>query len=244
MNIALAIGKKSSRGVPGKNIKLLMNRAICEYSLIAAQYSKIEKIFVSTDSDEIKNIGKQYGAEIIDRPDHLAQSDTLTEDVLMHAYGYMKEKCDTISSITLLFCNTPTISVDKLNEAIDAVNTDEEIDSCCSVVKYDMFSPVRARKIEDDRIVPYVDLNLIEGVSSLRDTQASCYFHDFTIMVLNPRCFEDMYNEPLPFKWMGKRIKPILTEYGFDIDEPWQLPVIEKWLTDNGYTDSKIPWKK
>jgi len=246
MNIALFIGKKNSRGVPGKNIMNFLGRPSCEYSFLAAKYSKIDKLYISTDSDDMKKMGERYNAFFIERPEKLAQSDTLTEDVLYHAYQYIKDDLGNIEidTITLFFCNTPAIDIKLLNEAIDTVTTNKEIDSCFSVAKYDMFSPARARKINDNGIIePFVDLKHIEGVSSLRDTQASSYFTDFSIQVMNPRCFDDIYNGPLPFKWQGHKSQAIITDYGFDIDAPWQIPVIEKWLINRGFTETTIPWK-
>jgi CMP-N-acetylneuraminic acid synthetase len=39
------------------------------YPLLAAKNAKlVDKIYISTDSEKIKTIGREYGAEIIDRP--------------------------------------------------------------------------------------------------------------------------------------------------------------------------------
>lgn len=247
MNVALFIGKKDSRGVPGKNIMEFLGRPSCEYSFIAAKHANIDKLYISTNSNEMKKLGDSYGAHYIFRPENLAQSDTFTEDVIHHAYEFIKADLTgkDITSVTLFFCNTPAIDINLLNEAIETIKNNPELDSCFSVAKYDMFSPARARKInEDGMIEPFVNLQYIEGVSSLRDTQASSYFTDFSIQVMNPRCIENIYDGPLPFKWQGHKSKAIVTDYGFDIDAPWQIPVIEKWLTDRGFTASEVPWKK
>ena len=147
MNIALVIGKKNSMGVPGKNIKTILGRPAAEYAFIAAKYSLIDKVYVSTDSDEIAAIGKPYSAIHIKRPDELATPEALTEDALLHAYDKIKEDHGSkkISTISLLFCNNPAINVNLLNEAIEFMNETKEYDSCFSVAKYDMFSPARAR---------------------------------------------------------------------------------------------------
>jgi len=246
MNVALIIGKKTSTGVPGKNIREIVGRPAAEYAFIAAKYAGIDRIYVSTDSDEIAAIGKPYGALHIVRPSELATPDALTEDALLHAYEFIKNDLqgEKINTISLLFCNNPAIDVELLKEAIKFTNTTDEYDSCFSVAKYDMFSPARARMLTDDgEMKPFVDLKYIDNVSSIRSSQGSVYFCDLSIQVMKPICFEDMDNGQLPFKWQGKRSKAIETDFGFDIDTEWQYVVIEHWLRKHGYTETTVPWK-
>ena len=246
MNIGLVIGKKNSIGVPGKNTRVIVGRPAAEYAFIAGKYAGLDKIYVSTDSDEIANIGKDYNSIHIKRPPELATPDSLTEDVLTHAYKFIKSENENkeIDTISLLFCNNPAINVNLLVEAIQFTKESKVYDSCFSVAKYDMFSPARARKlIDDNEMKPFIDLSLLDNVSSIRDSQGSCYFCDLSIQVMKPVCFEEMDNGQLPFKWQGKKSKAIITDFGFDIDTEWQYVVIEYWLRKYGYTETSIPWK-
>ncbi len=248
MNIALIIGKKTSTGVPGKNIRKILGRPSVEYAFIAAKYAYLDKIYVSTDSYEIADIGLAYGAIHISRPQELTTPESLTEDVLMHAYNFIQDDLGDdveIDTISLLFANNPAINVNLLKEAIDFTSSDVEYDSCFSVAKYDMFSPARARKVESSgEITPFIDLKYIDNVSSIRDSQGSTYFCDLSIQVMKPVCFHDMDNGQLPFKWQGKKSKAIETDFGFDIDSEWQAVVLEYWLKKHGYTETTIPWER
>jgi N-acylneuraminate cytidylyltransferase len=222
-----------------------VGRPAAEYAFIAAKYAGLDRIYVSTDSDEIAGIGKAYGAIHIKRPPELATPDALTEDALLHAYEFIKRdlKGRDINTISLLFCNNPAINVELLKEAIKFTSSTSEYDSCFSVVKYDMFSPARARRLTDDgEMKPFVDLKYIDNVSSIRSSQGSVYFCDLSIQVMKPVCFEDMDNGQLPFKWQGARSKAIETDFGFDIDTEWQYVVIEYWLRKHGFTETVIPW--
>tara|TARA_Y100000590_G_C15503872_1_gene932710 strand:+ start:272 stop:1009 length:738 start_codon:yes stop_codon:yes gene_type:complete len=245
MNIGLVIGKDKSTGVPGKNIKPILGRPAAEYAFIAAKHSIIDKIYVSTDSEFISSIGKKYDSICIDRPKSLAQPDSLTEDVITHAYDIINLDTneEKIDSISLLFCNNPAIDVNLLNQAIRFLNSQSEFDSCFSVAKYDMFSPARARKLlKDDEIKPFVSLDALDNVSSIRDSQGSVFFCDLSIQVMKKRCINDIENGDLPFKWQGKKSKAIITDFGFDIDSEWQEIVIEYWLKKRGFTNKIIPW--
>lgn len=247
MNIALIIGKEKSTGVPGKNIRDILGRPAAEYAYISAKYAKCDKIYVSTDSKTIANIGIPYDAIHIKRPISMAQPDSLTEDALLHAYDFIKQdlgESERITTISLLFCNNPSVNVDLLKEAIEFTKNTNEFDSCFSVAKYDMFSPARARRIDENgEMHPFIDLKHIDNVSSIRDSQGATYFCDLSIQVMKPICFEDMNNGQLPFKWQGKKSKAIETDFGFDIDSEWQAVVLEYWLKKHGYTETSIPWK-
>jgi CMP-N-acetylneuraminic acid synthetase len=83
MNIAVIPARGGSKGLPGKNIKLLNNKPLIAWSIESAQQAKkIDRVIVSTDSDEIKKVALEYGAEVIDRPAHLSTDEATTISVL------------------------------------------------------------------------------------------------------------------------------------------------------------------
>ena len=115
MICALMIGRAGSTGFPGKNVYKVLGRPLCAYPLIAASKSKsVDRIFISTDSDEISQIGKHFGAEIIHRPDQLATSTTLSDDVFIHAYGEIKRRLpdegNSVEMLVLLFANAAVLT--------------------------------------------------------------------------------------------------------------------------------------
>jgi CMP-N-acetylneuraminic acid synthetase len=249
MDISLIIGKKNSQGMPGKNVKKIIGRPAAEYAFIAAKYANSDLIFTSSDSDEIGEIGSEYGSIFLKRPDELATPEALTEDALVYAYNqisdYLGSNAKNINTISLLFCNNPAIDVNLLKTAKTKLKSEPETDSYFSVAKYDMFSPTRARKLSSDGIIEnFVPLENFDDVSSIRSSQGSVYFCDLSIQVMKPRCFENMDEGNLPFKWQGKISKAIETDFGFDIDTSWQFVVIEHWLKEKGFTETKIPWEK
>ncbi len=67
-----------SKGVPGKNVKLLCGKPLIAYAIEAGlAVSKIDKLIVSTDDQEIASIAKEYGAEVpFMRPSELARDDS------------------------------------------------------------------------------------------------------------------------------------------------------------------------
>lgn len=72
--LAIIPARGSSKGLPGKNIKMLYGKPLIAWTIEAAKQSKqIDRIIVSTDDEKIARISKQYGAEIpFLRPEELA----------------------------------------------------------------------------------------------------------------------------------------------------------------------------
>tara|TARA_B100001093_G_scaffold444032_1_gene446740 strand:- start:2070 stop:2786 length:717 start_codon:yes stop_codon:yes gene_type:complete len=232
-NIAsLLIGKAKSSGFPGKNVMPLRGIPSCEYGCIVSENVPISRAYCSTDSDEIAKIASKYGFKEIKRPERLATADALTEDTLIHAYESMIQ--DGPLDIVCLFTgNSPAINIDLVRQGIEVLEKDETYDSAFSVCEYNMFSPLRARKIEKDEIKPFVDLKQFEGATSIRSSQGSVYFCDLSVQIIRARVFEDMWRHPLPFRWQGSKSYPLMNTYGFDIDEKWQKVVIDLWLEEN-----------
>ena len=85
MKIAVIPARGGSKGLPGKNIKLLKDKPLIAWSIECALLSKnIDRVIVSTDSDEIKKVALEFGAEVIERPAHLSTDEATTISVLEH----------------------------------------------------------------------------------------------------------------------------------------------------------------
>ena len=78
---ALILGRKSSKGFPGKNTFPINGRPLAWYPMkIAKDLSEIDKVYLSTDDPALMDIAKSVGVNIIERPDYLC-SDTALGDL-------------------------------------------------------------------------------------------------------------------------------------------------------------------
>ncbi len=245
MIAGLLIGKDKSVGMPGKNVRTLLGRPMAEYGFIAGRAAGVDAFYTSTDSPGIAEIGARYGAEHIQRPPELATPDSLTEDVLTHAFGEMEKRAgQEIDIVVLLFANAPAINVNLIKEGLQVLQEMPEFDSAFSAVQYNMFSPARARKVTAERsIESFVDLDLLDNVSSIRDSQGDCYFCDLSVQVMRRRCFTHMDEGMQPFQWMGRKSYALMNDFGFDADTEWQVLVLEHWLREHGFTETTIPYE-
>jgi N-acylneuraminate cytidylyltransferase len=91
--IALICARGGSKGLPGKNIKLLNGIPLIAWSIkTAKKVNRISRIIVSTDSKEIAKVALEYGAEVpFMRPAELAQDKTPEWLVWQHALDYLEK---------------------------------------------------------------------------------------------------------------------------------------------------------
>lgn len=90
-----------SKGLPGKNIKNLCGKPLIAYSIdVARAFTNDENICVSTDSQEIIDVVENYGLKVpFIRPACLATDSATSNDVLVHAVNFYKEKGKFSSSL-------------------------------------------------------------------------------------------------------------------------------------------------
>jgi len=241
MVVALLLGREGSVGFPGKNVYLVLGRPLMEYPLLAALGAKgIDEVYLSTDSEKIKDIGAKQGAFIIDRPAYLCTKEALGEEAFVHGYRYIRDTMKKdVELVVLLFCNAATVTSELIDEGIDALREHPDYDSAVSVSRYNMWSPLRARKITEDGLLhPFVPFETFGDPRTLncdRDSQGDVWFADMGVSIVRPHCLENINEGLLPQKWMGRKIYPLKQWGGLDVDYEWQVPLVEYWLKEHGY---------
>lgn len=110
-----------SKGVPNKNSRLLMGKPLIAYTLEQAHASQMfDEIAVSSDSDEILAIAKQYGATIlIKRPEELATDQAAKVPVMQHCLQRVKSMTNmTFHTIVDLDATAPLRNVEDIIQSI------------------------------------------------------------------------------------------------------------------------------
>lgn len=243
MIAAILIGREGSTGFPGKNVYPVLGRPLVVYPLMVAEAApSIDRIYVSTDSPRIKDIARDFGAVVIDRPDYLCSKEALGEDAYVHAYELIAAECEEkgeeVELLVLLMANAPTISSEQLEEGIRVLREQPETDSAVTVSCYNMWSPLRARKVDETgHLQPFVPFETFGDPKTLncdRDSQGDVLFADMGVSIVRPKNLENMEDGLLPQKWMGQNIWPIRNYGGLDVDYDYQMPQAEFWLKQNG----------
>ena len=110
-----------SKGLPYKNILKLEGKELIGYTIEAAIQSKIcDEVVVSTDSDEIAEVSKRFGATVpFKRPSKLAGDDSLMVDVIMHTTDWFKTRNREYDIFLYLQPTSPFRNKGHIQEAFD-----------------------------------------------------------------------------------------------------------------------------
>lgn len=122
-----------SKGVPRKNIKVLGDKPLIQYTIDAAKgVFDDEFICVSTDDFEIKSVVEQLGLKVpFLRPNELASDTAGTYEVLLHAISYYESKGYFPDTLILLQPTSPFRTSEHIKEALKLYH--ESIDMVVSV---------------------------------------------------------------------------------------------------------------
>ena len=92
--LAVIPARGGSKGLPGKNIRPFAGLPLIAHSVLFARMCpEIDRCIISTDSEEIADVARQYGADVpFQRPAELADDDTAMGPVLQHALAYVEEE--------------------------------------------------------------------------------------------------------------------------------------------------------
>ena len=247
MVVGLMLGRGGSSGLKGKNTMPVLGRPMMVYPLLAANASRyVERLFTSTDSEQIAEIAAEHDSVLIERPPELATPEALGEDAFRHGYEVIRDQLAEeqieIEMIVLLFANAPTVSGELIDTGVETLRADPNLDSAVTVSRYNMWSPLRARRLaQDGTLQPFVPFETFGDPATLncdRDSQGDVWFADMGLSIVRPRCFDDMDSGLLPQKWMGRRIAPIESWGGCDVDYAWQIPLVEFWLREHGWAEA------
>ncbi|KTL61781.1 acylneuraminate cytidylyltransferase [Photorhabdus laumondii subsp. laumondii] len=122
-----------SKGLPRKNIKLFSGKPLIVWSIeIAKNCSSIDKVFVSTDDEEIAKIANNAGAEVIIRPKELATDTSSEWDAWYQAVNFAINKYGTFDLFISLPATSPLRSVLDVNNAINKLK-ETQADICLAV---------------------------------------------------------------------------------------------------------------
>jgi CMP-N,N'-diacetyllegionaminic acid synthase len=130
--LAVIPARSGSKGLPGKNIKLLGNKPLIGWTISEALQSKyIDRIIVSTDSENIVQVASQYGDFVpFLRPKSLALDSTSMFDTVNHVLSNVYD--DEYKYVIILQPTSPLRTSDDIDQAVKMM-LDAEAQGCISV---------------------------------------------------------------------------------------------------------------
>ena len=157
--------------VPRKNVKLLYGKPLIAYSIEAAKKAKtVDRVIVSTDDQEIKDVALKFGAEApFTRPAHLS-GDVPTEDVVIHAVEWLNKNEQYFPDIVVCL-EPPKIfrKAEHIDKCVRSIIADETIDSAITVNNIRGNRPEWMVRVDKENLVkPYTDYFKKQGKALLR----------------------------------------------------------------------------
>lgn len=147
--VAIIPARGGSKRIPGKNIKPFAGQPIIAYSLQAAKATGLfDNIIVSTDSEEIAQVAREFGAEVpFMRPRDLADDHTGTDKVIIHALHWLMDHGHSVRFVCCIYPTAPLLRAEFIRKGYNLL-VENEGTSAFSVTTFP-YPIFRALKINE-----------------------------------------------------------------------------------------------
>ena len=232
MNILGFIPARSgSKRIPQKNIKLLNGKPLIAYTIEAAKKSKyINRLIVSTDSEEISSIVREFGAEVpFIRPKNISKSDSAEIEFFTHALDWFeKHEKYTPDLIVLLYPTSPFRRAESIDKAIEEIKKHPDADSLRSI-RLCSEHPYKMWRIEDGWLTPYVKGEITDTHTLSYHLLPQIFIQNASIYITRPATIRNKKSST------GNRIIPfIMSEVeSIDINNPIDFDLAEMIIREN-----------
>jgi D-3-phosphoglycerate dehydrogenase len=232
-NIALILGKTETKPF-NRYIFPILGRTVASYVINAAIHAeKIQKTYLSTDSAHLTEIAENFGeVTVIPRPG----GERPLTDVVQQAMEQIRLDLGYLpGTVTILLANSPCVTHVLIDNVVTILEEHPGIDTAVTAMKRDEFSPERMFLLKPD--------NHLER-QSYRSIPGDPYFLDKRVITTRPETITGIREHDDYFETMlGKKIYPVIQKDGiWDIDYIWQVPIVERWLKQNGFSETQSPY--
>jgi len=125
MNVCIIPARGGSKRIPKKNSREFCGKPMIAYSIEAAKKTQLfDRIIVSTDSSEIAEVAKKYGAEVpFIRPAALSDDHATSDQVIIHALEWMQEQQIFPEYACCIYATAPFVQPDFIKKGLDILKT-------------------------------------------------------------------------------------------------------------------------
>lgn len=225
--LAIIPARGGSKGLPRKNITMLLNKPLISWPIEAALNSKfVDKVIVSTEDKEISEIAENFGAEIpFIRPKSLASDNSSSYQVIDHALEFFEKRNEKYDYLVFLEPTSPLTQSQDIDSAISILDSKRNVaDSIVSVCKTESTHPSFLSRInKNGTLVPY-ESDFSPGLR--RQELDNIYFFDGSLYISDVRVIK------LKKSFYHSRTLPYIVPRwkSYEIDEYIDLVIIEAIL--------------
>ncbi|WP_281711638.1 cytidylyltransferase domain-containing protein [Dermacoccus nishinomiyaensis] len=144
---AIIPARGGSKGIPRKNLKLLEGKPLIVWSIEQVLATRGLTPYVSTEDEEIADVARGAGAQVIERPEELAGDATASEPVIEHAIGVITAEAGRPDQVMFLQATSPLRLPGTLARCLDEFAV-TGADSMVGVVPAEIFMWRRVPRVE------------------------------------------------------------------------------------------------
>lgn len=147
-----------SKSIPKKNIKEMCGKPLIAWTIEAAKRAHgLDRLVLTTDSEEIAEIGRAWGAETpFLRPTEFAGDRTPDLPVFEHALAWFREHEGRVPDMVVHLRPTGPLRTTKdIDDSIALLRVHPEADSVRCVAKAPLH-PLKTYRLEGDRLFPFI----------------------------------------------------------------------------------------
>lgn len=121
-NIIIILARKGTKNITRQNIRLVNGKPLIYYIIKKCQKINSTDIFISTDSEEIKELAILYGVNWIDRPNNLTKDYTSIEKIVYDSLNQLQKKNINYKKCLVLNPHYPLIKKETINKFFSKLN--------------------------------------------------------------------------------------------------------------------------
>lgn len=228
--VGLIPARGGSRGIPGKNVRMVAGKPLIAYTIEAARKSAcIDELVLSTDSARIAKVAKKFGLETDAlRPAHLATDTAKTLDVVRYELNRLQKKLKRpIDLVVLLQPTAPLRTAQDIDGACAMFLKQKKNNSLVSVCDVGGMHPKVMYTQQGDHLTPFLKTG---GKAQRRQSFERVYARNGALYLFTPKqAMEgDWVISQTPLMYLMPR------ERSLNIDEPFDLKLLEGVLKTYG----------
>jgi len=188
---------------------------------------KLDKVYVSTDSEEIANYAREYECDVIWRPEYLNGDDVNHGEVIQYSINHI----DTpeLKNVVILLGNTAMITWNMIDVCLEKLESTTEYSSVMTVWKCGGDEHPNRAMVLDKK--GFLKTRANGKISTDRHSYDDVYFYNQLVWAVRKEWVQ--YHEgPGPWWWMGPKCYPIVMKglAGLDVHDEIDLKIQEMWL--------------
>ena len=223
---AIIPARSGSKSVPHKNIRQMAGKPMLAYSIEhALQSEKINRVIVSTDSEQYAQIARSYGAEVpLLRPEEYATDTALDYDVFLHALTWLREKEGYEPDLVVQLRPTyPIRMISDLDAMIDRLWEQKEADAIRSIAPAKEI-PYKMWTLGEEGVIHPFVTSIKECYNMPRQQLPKVYYQNACIDIFRPRCLFQYHS------MTGHNILGYVMKKNYDIDTEEEFLRAERYL--------------